>query len=154
APGLRYLDKRAVLIGGGDPHRFRLDDAIIVKDNHIEIAGGVEEAVKRVRSATSFSKKIEVEAKTISQAVDAAKLGADIIMLDNMTAEEVKRTLKRLGDLKLRDEVLIEISGGVTEDSLLHYAKLGPDIISLGSLTHSARAIDISLEIIETKAGE
>jgi len=153
APGLRYLDKRAVSIGGGDPHRFRLDDAIIVKDNHIEIAGGVEEAVGRVRSAASFSKKAEVEAKTMCQAVDAAKLGADIIMLDNMTAEEVEKTLKRLGDLELRDRVLIEISGRVIEDNLLDYAKLRPDVVSLGSLTHSARAIDISLEVTETEAG-
>ena len=152
APGLRYLDKRAVSIGGGDPHRFRLDDAFIVKDNHIKIAGGVEEAVKRVRSVASFSKKIEVEAKTTSQAVDAAKMGADIVMLDNMTVEQVKATMKTLTDLGLRDKVLIEISGGVTENNLLDYAKLGPDIVSLGSLTHSTRAIDISLEVVEVKA--
>ena len=152
-PGLRYFDKRAVSIGGGDPHRFRLDDAFIVKDNHIEIAGGVEEAVKRVRSVASFSKKIEVEAKTTSQAVDAAKLGADIVMLDNMTVEQAKTTIGMLADLKLRDKVLIEISGGVTEENLLDYAKLGPDVISLGSLTHSTRATDISLEVVEVKAG-
>jgi len=152
APGLRYFDKRAVSIGGGDPHRFRLDDAFIVKDNHIKIAGGVEEAVKRVRSVASFSKKIEVEAKTTSQAVDAAKLGADIVMLDNMTVEQAKTTIRMLADLKLRDKVLIEISGGVTEKNLLDYAKLGPDVISLGSLTHSTRAIDISLEVVEAKA--
>lgn len=152
APGLRYFDKRAVSIGGGDSHRFRLDDAFIVKDNHIEIAGGVEEAVKRVRSVASFSKKIEVEAKTTSQAVDAAKLGADIVMLDNMTVEQAKATIGMLADLKLGDKVLIEISGGVTEENLLDYAELGPDVISLGSLTHSTKAIDISLEVVEVKA--
>jgi len=152
APGLRYLDKRAVLVGGGDPHRSRLDDLFIVKDNHIKIAGGVEEAVKRTCSVASFSRKIEVEAKTTSQAVDAAKLGADIVMLDNMTVEHVKTTMKTLADLRLRDKVMIEISGGLTEDNLLDYARLGPDIISLGSLTHSTRAIDMSLEVVEVKA--
>jgi len=151
APGLRYFDKRAVLIGGGDPHRFRLDDAFLVKDNHIKIAGGIEESVKRIRSVASFSKKIEVEAKTTSQAVEAAKLGVDIIMLDNMTLEEAEKTIKALNDLGLRDNVLIEISGGVTEENLLDYAKLKPDIISLGSLTHSVKAIDISLEVVEVK---
>jgi len=151
APGLRYFDKRAVLIGGGDPHRFRLDDAFLVKDNHIKIAGGIEESVKRIRSVASFSKKIEVEAKTTSQAVEAAKLGVDIIMLDNMTLEEAEKTIKALNDLGLRDNVLIEISGGVIEENLLDYAKLKPDIISLGSLTHSVKAIDISLEVVEVK---
>lgn len=151
APGLRYFDKKAVLIGGGDPHRFRLDDAILVKDNHITVANGVEEAMKRVSSVVSFSKKIEVEAKTMDQAIEAAKLGADIIMLDNMTLEELEETMKKLKKLNLRDKVLIEISGRINEENIVKYAKLKPDIISLGSLTHSVRAIDISLEVIEVK---
>jgi len=154
APGLRYFDKRAVFVGGGDPHRFRLDDAVLVKDNHIMVANGVEEAIKRARSVVSFSKKIEVEAKTMNQALEAAKLGADIIMLDNMTIKEAEETMKALKELNLRGKVLIEISGGVNEDNILEYAKLEPDIISLGSLTHSVKAIDISLEVTETKTGK
>jgi len=151
APGLRYFDKKAVLIGGGDPHRFRLDDAVLIKDNHITIAKGIGESMKRARSAVSFSKKIEVEARTMNQAVEAAKLGADIVMLDNMTLEEAEKTMKALKELNLRDKVLIEISGGVNEENITEYARLKPDVISLGSLTHSVKAIDISLEVIEAK---
>ena len=147
APGLRYFDKRAVAIGGGDPHRFRLDDAILIKDNHIRIAGGVGEAIKRARSAISFSKKLEVEAKTVYEALEAAKAGADIIMLDNMSVGEVEETIRSLRDEGLRDRVLIEVSGGIDEDNILEYARLKPDVISLGFLTHSVRAVDMSLEV-------
>ncbi|MEM2111107.1 MAG: carboxylating nicotinate-nucleotide diphosphorylase [Candidatus Bathyarchaeia archaeon] len=151
APGLRYFDKKAVMIGGGDPHRFRLDDAVLIKDNHIMIAGGIEEAIKRVRAVVSFSKKIEVEAKTVAQAIAAAKLGADIIMLDNMTVKEFEETMETLETLDLRDKVLIEISGNINEENILEYAKLEPDVISLGSLTHSVKAVDVSLEVVEVK---
>jgi nicotinate-nucleotide pyrophosphorylase (carboxylating) len=154
APGLRYLDKRAVIIGGGDPHRMRLDDAVLIKDNHIMIAGGVNEAVKRARSSLGFSKKIEVEAKTKEQAIQAAMLGVDIVMLDNMTLEEAEDTMKKLTAKNLRGRVLIEISGGVTPLNLISYARLEPDIISLGSLTHSVKAIDMSLEVVEVKANK
>ena len=149
APGLRFFDKKAVMIGGGDPHRFRLDDAILIKDNHIRIAGGIKEAIRRARLATSFSKKIEVEAQTEEEALEAANLGADIIMLDNMTLDEAERTLKKLQDAGLRNSVLIEISGGISENNLLDYARLKPDVISLGFLTHSVKAVDISLEVTE-----
>jgi len=147
APGLRLFDKKAVLIGGGDPHRFRLDDAFLIKDNHIRIAGSIKEAIRRARLAASFSKKIEVEAQTEEEALEAARLGADIIMLDNMTLEEAERTLMKLQDEGLRNTVLIEISGGINENNLLEYARLKPDVISLGFLTHSVKAIDISLEV-------
>jgi nicotinate-nucleotide pyrophosphorylase (carboxylating) len=149
APGLRYFDKRAVVVGGGDPHRMRLDDAVLIKDNHIVIAGGIEAAVKRARVSLGSSKKIEVEAKTREQAVQAAKIGADIVMLDNMTLKEAEGTLKELAARNLRKKVLIEISGGITPKNLVSYAKLKPDIISLGSLTHSVKAIDMSLEVVE-----
>lgn len=149
APGLRYFDKRAVIVGGGDPHRFGLDDQILIKDNHIAIAGGIGEALRRARASTSFSKKIEVETKTLEEAVEAARLGADIIMLDNMSVEEVRKTMDALRALGLRDRVLIEISGGINEDNIVHYAELRPDIISVGSLTHSVKSIDASLEITE-----
>ena len=151
APGLRYFDKRAALVGGGDPHRLRLDDAFLVKDNHVKIADGVAEALRRVRSVASFSKKVEVEAKTTEQAVEATKAGADIVMLDNMTLEEASETMRVLEDLGLRGKVLVEISGGVTEENLLDYANLKPDVISLGSLTHSVKAIDMSLEVVEAR---
>jgi nicotinate-nucleotide pyrophosphorylase (carboxylating) len=149
APGLRYFDKRAVVVGGGDPHRMRLDDAVLIKDNHIVIAGGIDEAVKRARVSLGSSKKIEVEAKTREQAVQAAKMGVDIVMLDNMTLKEAEGTLKELAARNLRKKVLIEISGGITPKNLVSYAKLEPDIISLGSLTHSVKAIDMSLEVVE-----
>lgn len=151
APGLRYFDKRAVIIGGGDPHRFRLDDQILIKDNHIAIAGSLEEALRRVALSASFSKKIEVEAKTVDDAIKAARLGADIIMLDNMSVEDVKKVLDALKNLGLRDKILVEVSGGITEDNVLDYARLGPDIISVGAITHSAKSIDMSLEVIEVK---
>jgi len=147
APGLRYFDKRAVAIGGGDPHRFRLDDAILIKDNHVRIAGGVGEAIRRARSAISFSKKLEVEAKTVYEALEAAKAGADIIMLDNMSVGEVEEAIRSLRDKGLRDRVLIEVSGGIDENNILEYARLKPDVISLGFLTHSVRAVDMSLEV-------
>jgi len=149
APGLRFFDKKAVLIGGGDPHRFRLDDAFLIKDNHIRIARSIEEAIRRARLAASFSKKIEIEVQTGEEALKAAKSGVDIIMLDNMTLEEAEQTIRTLEAAGLRDKVVIEISGGITEKNLLDYARLKPDVISLGSLTHSVKAIDISLEVIE-----
>jgi len=151
APGLRYFDKRAVIVGGGDPHRFRLDDQILIKDNHIVIAGGIGEALKKAYASASFSKKIEVEAKTLNEVVEAAKLGVDIIMLDNMSVEEAKETIEALKRLGLRDKVLIEISGGINEENLLDYARLNPDIISVGKITHSVDSINVSLEVIEVK---
>ena len=151
APGLRVLDKRAVVVGGGDPHRMRLDDAVLIKDNHIAVAGGINEALRRARASVGSSKKIEVEAKSLEQAVQAAKLGADIVMLDNMTLKEAEDALKELTVRNLRQKVLIEVSGGITPRNIASYAKLGPDIISLGSLTHSVKAVDMSLEVVEAK---
>ncbi len=151
APGLRYFDKRAIIIGGGDPHRFRLDDQILIKDNHIAIIGSIEEALKRARSLASFSKKVEVEVKTLKQAIEAASLGADIIMLDNMTVNEVREVMEKLKNLNLRNKVLIEVSGGITEENIREYARLGPDVISVGALTHSPKSIDVSLEVIEVE---
>jgi len=153
APGLRYFDKRAVVVGGGDPHRFRLDDAILIKDNHIALVGGVEEAVRRARSTASFTKKIEVEVQTTEDAIKAAKADADIIMLDNMTADEVKETIDALEQGGLRGKVLVEVSGGVVEGNILSYAKAGPDIISTGAITHSVKASNISLEMRELPSG-
>lgn len=146
APGLLYFDKKAVKIGGGDTHRMHLEDAILIKDNHIALVGGLENAINLAKRA-SFTKKIEIEVRDREQAVEATLLGADIIMLDNFSPQEVEETLKILREKGLRERVIIEVSGGVTEENLLDYARLEPDIISLGQLTHSVRAVDISLQV-------
>ena len=147
APGLEYFDKKAVLLGGGDTHRLHLDDMILIKDNHVAIVGNVKEAVKLAKKQVSFSKKIEVEVSNVNEAIQAAKAGADIIMLDNFTPEKVKDAINRLKKENLRDKVLIEASGGINEKNIVNFADAGVDIISLGALTHSAKALDISLEI-------
>jgi nicotinate-nucleotide pyrophosphorylase (carboxylating) len=149
-PGFRLFEKRAVELGGGDTHRLRLDDAILIKSNHIVAAGGVKEAIDAARSGTSFTKKLEVEAASIDEAVEAAKCGSDILMLDNMTPEEVERTISTLTDMDLRSKLMIEVSGGVTPENLKAYATVGADVISVGLLTHSARALDINLRITKT----
>ena len=147
APGLLYFDKKAVLIGGGDPHRLHLDDMILVKDNHIAIAGSVESAVKRAKQNASFSKKIEVEVTNVTDALKAAEAGADIIMLDNFSPKQIKETVKSLKKAGFFGKILVEISGGITEQNLLEFASTQVNIISLGELTHSVRALDVSLEI-------
>jgi nicotinate-nucleotide pyrophosphorylase (carboxylating) len=147
APGLRYFDKKAVEIGGGDTHRFRLDDCVLIKDNHIKLIGSVEKAVMKARKEVSFTKKVEVEVETNDQAIEAAKSGADIVMLDNMKPNEIQRVVKELEQRSLRKNVLIEVSGGITEENIKEYAEQGVDVISIGALTHSIRAININIEI-------
>jgi nicotinate-nucleotide pyrophosphorylase (carboxylating) len=149
APGLSYFDKKAVMMGGGDTHRLHLDDMILIKDNHLAIVGNISKAVRKARQAVSFSKKVEVEATTMKDALEAAKAGADIVMLDNFTSKEAKKTVEMLKKKGLRDRVLIEASGGVTEKNISEFAAAGVDIISLGEITHSAKALDISLEIVK-----
>jgi nicotinate-nucleotide pyrophosphorylase (carboxylating) len=151
APGLGYFDKKAVLVGGGDPHRLRLDDMILVKDNHIAIAGSVEDAVKRAKQNVSFSKKIEVEVTSVADALAAAEAGADIIMLDNFSPKQIREAVKALKKAGFFGKVLLEVSGGITAENLLEYASTQVDIISMGELTHSVKALDISLEITKTK---
>ena len=146
-PGFRYFEKKAVAFGGGDTHRLRLDDMILIKDNHLSIIGGVREAVKQARLKTSFSKKIEVEVENAEQALEAALAGADIIMFDNMPPEEAKKTLELLEERGLREKVLIELSGGITPENIEKYSALNVDIISMGYITHSARALDLSLDL-------
>jgi nicotinate-nucleotide pyrophosphorylase (carboxylating) len=148
APGLLYFDKKAVIIGGGDAHRLHLDDMILIKDNHLVIVGSVEEAVRRAKVHGSFAKKIEVEVTTVEDSLKAAKVGADIIMLDNFSpqqAKTAKESLRKAGFGK----VLLELSGGITGENILDYAKADVDIISMGELTHSVIALDISLEIMK-----
>lgn len=147
APALQKYDKMAIAIGGGDPHRYGLDDMVLIKDNHIAVVGSVKEALRLAKENVSFSKKIEIEVESVEDAVIAAENGADIIMFDNMSPEEARVSLDALIEKDLRDGVLIEISGGITEDNILDYAPLDVDIISLGSLTHQASSLNFSLDM-------
>jgi len=146
-PGLRYFEKRAVELGGGDTHRLRLDDAVLIKDNHLELAGSIDACVRKAKEAVSFTKKVEVEVTTAHQAVVAAQAGANIILLDNMTPKEVESSMTLLISKGLRDRVLVEVSGGIRKENLAKYSKTGVDVISVGAITHSAPAVDMSLEI-------
>ena len=146
APGLRNLDKKAVIIGGGDPHRSTLSDMILIKDNHLKLVP-MREAVRKAKAGSLYT-KVEVEVISPEGATEAAELGADIIMLDNMSPERVKATLKALSDAGLRERVIIEISGGIDEKTVPIYASLGADVISMGALTHSFTNLDVSLDIL------
>jgi nicotinate-nucleotide pyrophosphorylase (carboxylating) len=147
-PGLLYFDKKAVVVGGGDSHRLHLDDMILIKDNHLAIVGNIEDAVRKAKTNASFTKKIEVEVTKAEDAIKAAKAGADIVMLDNFTPQQAKdagEILRRAGFRHL----ILEVSGNITGENLLEYAAAEVDIISLGALTHSVKALDVSLEIIK-----
>jgi nicotinate-nucleotide pyrophosphorylase (carboxylating) len=150
-PGLRYFEKRAVELGGGDTHRLRLDDAVLIKDNHLALAGSITKSVRKAKASVSFTKKIEVEATSPDQAVEAGLAGADIVLLDNMTPQQVKKSVSLLEAKNLRDHLLVEVSGGITRENLPGYVKTGVDVISVGSITHSAKAIDMSLELHSSK---
>jgi nicotinate-nucleotide pyrophosphorylase (carboxylating) len=147
APGLLYFDKKAVLIGGGDTHRLHLDDLVLIKDNHIAVAGSIAETVKKAREDVSFGKKIEVELTTTKDAQTAVTAGADIIMFDNMAPETLVKAVKQLKKMKSPTHILFEASGGITLDNVEKYAEAGVDVISMGALTSSSEALDISLEI-------
>jgi len=147
APGLLYFDKKAVSLGGGDAHRLHLDDMILIKDNHIRIAGSVEKAVRTAKEKASFSKKVEVEVSNIEEALAAARAGADIIMLDNFSPNQIKRAIGKMKKAGFLGKVLVEASGGITAENIVAYASTGVDIVSLGEITDSPKALDISLEI-------
>jgi nicotinate-nucleotide pyrophosphorylase (carboxylating) len=149
APGLLYFDKKAVMSGGGDTHRLHLDDLVLIKDNHLAISGGVGEVVKRVRKTVSFSKKIEVEVSSEKDASEAVEAGADIVMLDNLSPQKIKDAISFLKKKGLRDQVLIEASGGINEENVVEYAATGADIVSLGEITDSVKALDISLDMVK-----
>lgn len=147
APGLAKFDNLAITIGGGDSHRFCLDDMVLIKDNHIAVLGSVSKAIHKAKETVSFTKKIEIEVENSKDAAIASKNGADIIMLDNMDPKSIKETLEILNDFNLRENILIEISGGINSENIIEFAKTGVDIISIGSLTHSAKSLDIGLDI-------
>ncbi len=142
APGLRLLDKWAVRLGGGQNHRLRLDDMVLIKDNHIAAAGGITAAVQRVRRENTLGLLIEVEVKTWAELAEAVALRPDRIMLDNMSAPEMKQAVDWVAG-----RVPLEASGGITLDSVRAAAETGVDYISVGALTHSVTALDISLEV-------
>ncbi len=146
-PGLRDFDKRAVEHGGGDPHRFGLDDCVLIKDNHLQLVPSVTEAVKRAREGISFTKMVEIEVRSLEEAEEAARAGADIIMLDNIAPPEIKEWLGELDKKGLREGFIFEASGGITFKNAADYAAAGVDIISLGALTHSVRSLDVKFEI-------
>lgn len=141
-PGLRALEKYAVRTGGATNHRMGLSDAILIKDNHIAAVGSIAEAVKRVKEKTGAAWRVEVEVKSLDQIPAAITAGANIILLDNMTPAELKKALK-----SRREGILFEASGGVTLKNLRAVAESGVDYVSMGALTHSARAVDIALDI-------
>ena len=146
-PGLRDFDKRAVEHGGGDPHRFRLDDCVLIKDNHLELVPSITEAVKRARDGISFTKMVEIEVRSLEDAEEAARAGVNIIMLDNISPPEIEEWLGELDKKGLREDFLFETSGGITFENAADYAATGVDIISLGALTHSVRSLDVKFEI-------
>jgi len=146
-PGIRKFEKLAVAAGGGDTHRFNLSDSVMIKDNHVKLMG-IEAAIEAAKK-TSFTRKIEVEVESAEHAVLAAELGVDIIMLDNMQPAAIQKTLKTLSGKGLRNSVIVEASGGISQENLEGYAKTGVDVISMGSLIHKSRWIDMSLEIVK-----
>jgi nicotinate-nucleotide pyrophosphorylase (carboxylating) len=146
-PGMRSLEKYAVRVGGGENHRSGLFDMVLIKDNHIEVAGGVAEAVGAAR-ARYPGLKLEVEAKTLDQVAEAVAAGADRVMLDNMSPAQMREAIAVARAAARPPE--IEISGGVTAESLKELSSLGADFISVGALTHSSRAMDISLDLRAT----
>ncbi|AEA47623.1 carboxylating nicotinate-nucleotide diphosphorylase [Archaeoglobus veneficus] len=151
-PGFRLFEKIAVVIGGGDPHRFNLGDCVLIKDNHITVSGGVGKAI-RLAKAASFTKKIEIEVRTVDEAIAAAREGADIIMFDNMDADEIRKAVETLEQLGLRDKVILEASGGIRPENVEEYASTGVDVLSSGYIIHSAKPVDMSLYISSEDSG-
>lgn len=143
-PGLRMLEKYAVTIGGGVNHRFGLDDGVLIKDNHIALAGGVRRAVELARRAVPHLMKIEVEVSNQAQLRDAMTARAEVIMLDNMKPDEVREAVQLIR--QTAPNTIIEVSGGINLESVRAFAECGVDLISVGAITHSATAVDISLE--------
>ncbi len=144
-PGFRFFEKRAVVVGGGDSHRYALDDMVLIKNNHITAAGGVRAAVTAAREAVSFSKKISCEARTLQQTQEAIAAGADIILLDNFKPKDVGGLVEVLKREGLRDKVILEVSGGVNEENAKEYAASGVDVLSSGALTHSFKSSDFNM---------
>ena len=142
-PGLRALEKYAVRVGGGFNHRFGLDDAVLIKDNHVAVAGGVGEAVRRAQAAVGHLVKVEVEVTSLAQVQEALDAGAEVILLDNMSLEQMREAVALVAG-----RAVTEASGGITPDNAAAVAATGVDVLSLGWLTHSVPALDVALDVV------
>jgi len=145
APGLRFFDKEAIMIGGGHKHRMSLNDMVMIKDNHLLVTNSMEDIVK---SARKRHKHVEVEVENQRDAILATSSGATIVMLDNFSPVQIKKTITTLQKKKLRNKVKLEASGGINSKNITAYAKTGVDMISVGSITNSVKGLDLSLEVI------
>ena len=145
APGLRFFDKEAVAIGGGHKHRMSLNDMVMIKDNHLLVTNSMEGIIKNARKR---HKHVEVEVENQRDAILAANSGATIVMLDNFSPVQIKKTITALQKKKLRNKVKLEASGGINSKNITAYAKTGVDMISVGSITNSVKGLDLSLEVI------
>ena len=141
-PGLRGLEKYAVRVGGGSSHRYGLDDAVLVKDNHVALAGGIAEAVRRVRKSVGHMVRVEVEVDTLAQLDEALSVGVDALLLDNMDLAALREAVRRA-----RGNALTEASGGIRPENVRPVAETGVDVVSLGWLTHSAPSLDVALDV-------
>ncbi|KPA10095.1 nicotinate-nucleotide pyrophosphorylase [Candidatus Magnetomorum sp. HK-1] len=142
-PGWRRLEKMAVRIGGAMNHRMGLYDGVLIKDNHITVSGGIKPAITKIRKQVSHLTKIEVEVENFDQLQQALAAKADVIMLDNMNSDDIRKAVQQI-----KGQALVEVSGGITLDRIQELADSGVDIISIGALTHSAQAVDLSMEIV------
>jgi len=145
APGLRFFDKEAIMIGGGHKHRMSLNDMVMIKDNHLLVTNSMEGIIKNARKR---HKHVEVEVENQRDAVFAVNSGATIAMLDNFSPVQIKKTITTLQKKKLRNKVKLEASGGINSKNITAYAKTGVDMISVGSITNSVKGLDLSLEVI------
>jgi len=144
APGLRFFDKEAIMIGGGHKHRMSLNDMVMIKDNHLLVTNSMEGIIKNARKR---HKHVEVEVENQRDAILAASSGATIVMLDNFSPVQIKKTITALQKKKLRNKVKLEASGGINSKNISAYAKTGVDMISVGSITNSVKGLDLSLEV-------
>lgn len=147
APGLRFFDKKSIELGGGYAHRNTLDEMILIKDNHLAVTNSIRQAISMARQKAGKNIMIECEVSDTKSAVEAIKSGADIIMLDNFSPQQAHKTISYLKKSGLRKKILVEISGGVNLSNIKEYAYALPDMISVGSLTHSSKSIDFSMEM-------
>jgi nicotinate-nucleotide pyrophosphorylase (carboxylating) len=149
APGLRYFDKKAVVLGGGASHRMGLDEMVLIKDNHLALLSDIGKCIRLARKNVGSSIKVECEARTKKEALAVIAAEADAVMLDNFTPRQAQQTIRQITRMGLRNKVKIELSGGINQKNIRHYSKAKPDFISLGYITHSSKAVDFSLEIMK-----
>lgn len=147
APGLRFFDKKSIELGGGYAHRNTLDEMILIKDNHLAVTNSIREAISMARQKVGKNIMIECEVSDTNSSLEAIKSGADIIMLDNFSPQQAQETISYLKKSDLRKKILVEISGGVNLLNIKEYAYALPDMISVGSLTHSSKSVDFSMEM-------